>query len=69
MFYLYLAVFLLAAFWYLFVDRKPKGAPPGPPFKLPVLGQLLYRVAGNEMECLRLLRKKYDIDLRTVDSP
>ena len=57
-----LSVCLLVAFviW-MFVYRRPPGSPPGPWFRLPVIGQLAYFTGGSRGRVVAMseMRKKY----------
>ena len=46
MFVLYLILAVLA-FWLLFVTKKPANSPPGPWFRLPLLGHSLWFIGGR----------------------
>ena len=55
--YLILAVL---AFWLLFVTKKPANSPPGPWFRLPLLGHSLWFIGGR-IKGYRKLRDRQDI--------
>jgi hypothetical protein len=57
MWLLYLAITTLV-FWQFFVVKRPKNYPPGPWFKLPMIGQNIYHVFDGRIEGNRKLRKK-----------
>jgi hypothetical protein len=57
MWLLYLAIAALV-FWQFFVVKRPKNSPPGPWFKVPLIGQAIYYILDGRIECTRKLRKK-----------
>ena len=65
MFILYLVLAALA-FWLFFVTKKPENSPPGPWFRLPLLGHSLWFIGGR-IKGYRKLRERY-VNPLSVDS-
>ena len=61
------AVLAAATFWYFFIVKKPKNSPPGPWFRLPLLGQMHYSMMGGRIQAINKLRRQYG-DIYMLDS-
>lgn len=53
-------------FYVFFVAKRPKDYPPGPMFRLPLIGQGLY-LGGDQMAGYERLRKKYEYQSQSTD--